>query len=304
MKNRKIILVLALLAMACLIVAMVPTGAQAQEVNCQDVIAAGSSSQNDFDGDGLNDYLECTGVNYLDGTRIESCVDNNALDPQTARERCFVPELRKDMVDPETKDIFVRLLPSEPYDGRTSYIVNADGSYKFDPLIFVKNSIANGGLGLTVHLIEPPQADIDRNFTPDQGCYTKAVKVTEKLAYNTVNGVTTFGTPLDPDDTTIYTRSIVDLVEGEANSSGLGPIEPSIVWTEYIRHTFAHEIGHTLTEYEPESRKDGNHLPGGSEFVMERFVAYKYSKKDEYTTFYTGRVFSPDAQAGLEFYEW
>jgi len=122
----------------------------------------------------------------------------------------------------------------------------------------------------------------------------------ESLAYNTVNGVTTVGTPLDHDDTTVYTRAIVDLVEGEDYISS--DLTHEEIWTEYINHTFAHEFGHTLTEYDPPTRKNGPHLPGGTEWIMERFVAYKYSKKDGYTTFHTGTVFTEETKAGIEFY--
>ena len=135
MKNRTIIFTLALLAMSCFIVAMVPVGAQAQAVDCIAVLGDPGSqmAKDDFDGDGLNNLMECRGFVQSDGVRIESCVDPSTPDPQATRARCFDQGERQNMVDPETKDIFVMLVASGPYDDsegtHTSFIKDPNGNF-------------------------------------------------------------------------------------------------------------------------------------------------------------------------------
>jgi hypothetical protein len=121
---------------------------------------------------------------------------------------------------------------------------------------FVANPVGQFGLGFAVHEITAAQAATDRTVCKKTGSTAcqipttqparqKAVKVTEspdQTADNILGYTSGCGTPNGPDLTTIYTEKIYNLL---SKINQLGQLDL------YIKHTIAHEIGHTVGPLAP-----------------------------------------------------
>ena len=248
------------MAAAALMLALPLTQARAQ-VNCATVTAG---SPTDSDRDGFTDYQECNGIDLDLGTaparHFPTCVGTTL-----SRDQCL---------DPNTKDLFVILVPATP-----SLIPS-------DPLKFVSAPQSGGGLGIATHMLTPDQAGSDRRVT--SASPQPAMRCTENLdPTGNILGISNYGMALDA--SVVFTKRITNFVNSVYASVGQTP--PAGLLDDYTRHTFAHEIGHTIALTATyDSRYGGYHYKSGTIVVMEQAV--KYTVKGSKVTFYVSTAFA------------
>ena len=239
------------MAAAALMLALPLTQARAQ-VNCATVTA---SSSTDSDQDGFTDFQECNGIVTL-GTASRS------FPP------CTATSDRTQCLDPNTKDLFVILVPPTS----TSLIPRDPQTGQPQPLTFVSAPQSAGGLGIAVHMLTPDQAGSDRSVT--SASPQKAVRIAESLdPTGNILGYCNYGTPNNLDRCTVFTQRIKNFVESVYAS--VGQTSPAGLIDDYIRHTFAHESGHSLTlTTNYNSSFGGYHYQSGTDVIMEQAVTY------------------------------
>jgi hypothetical protein len=219
---------LGLLMVAALVLAAFSTQAWAL-VDCAD----SPSNVADSDGDGFKDAEECNGIPVYHSADLV-------------------------FLNPNKQDLFVILVYATDLGlPKTNIPAN--------PLEFVSNPIATGGLEFTTHLIPFDLSNPDRFVSSDPSITQKAVRITEDLDANgIVLGVANQGTP-----------------------NGL------------IRHTIAHEIGHmTMLAVDYTRRFGGFHYKAGSEVILEQAV--KYTSKKGKVTFYISTKYAAPSQLGVQ----
>lgn len=231
----------------------------AQAVTCP------TTSTADFDGDGFTDKQECDGIPL----------------PNTSPDNFFPGKnsglLRAVRLDPDTKDLFVILVPA-----------SQNSLFPDNPLEYVVAPQVQGGLGITAHIINMVQAYNPSTRVVTSVSSQKAVKVTENLdatSGNIILGMASCGTPMGLDLATIYTQRIVNHVTSVLGASNTN-LQNQI--TTYIKHTIAHEVGHMLGPLAPKyvDTFGGNHYKTGTKVVMDQSVYYKD------TTFSIGTIFA------------
>ena len=224
----------------------------------------------DTDDDGFTDQEEINGI----------ILDDQSLFPGSSSN---YP--RAERLDPLTPDLFVILVPANP------------SNLPINPLEFLSKPQADGGLGITTHVITESQAAPDRSITPTQ----KAVRITESLhPTGNILGVANQGTPNGLDEATIFTERIknhVYSVYAEAGATPPGDVEETVI-IPYIKQTIAHEIGH-MTSLAPDYNKrfGGYHYRSGSGVIMEQSVKYTVKKKN--VTFYIPDVYAHASQTAV-----
>ena len=190
---------------------------------------------------------------------------------------------------PDTKDLFVILVDA----GTGSNIPS-------NPFEHVSRDADVGGLGVFAHQITSDQAGQFRFVT--QSMAQKAVRITESLDINgSILGVANYGTPMGPDLATVFTQRIVNLVD--ENTAGYTPYlsdtpsTPTLIKEAYIRHTLAHEIGHTLMLV-PEAYQNDRfgiyHWKTGSGYVMDQTVVM--TKKGSNVKFFINGDYAEPSQ--------
>jgi len=232
-----------------LLLSQVP--AEAGAVRCD----RNPSNTTDTDGDGFTDYQECNGITLFTGNPFLG-YNSKGINP------------RSQYLDPNSKDLFVILVRSDDPGGLgggptkiTKKTDNAtDVAYWFPYVSNAANQTnqtTGFGLGIAVHLIYPTTtapAPADRTVCPTcalptgQSVKQKMIKVTESLdqtADNVIGYTSLCGTPDGPDLTTVYTQKIYNLLR-----SIQGTVQPATLEL-YIKHTIAHEIGHTVGPLAP-----------------------------------------------------
>jgi hypothetical protein len=221
----------------------------------------------DYDGDGFTDAHECSGITLYSGTVVNT--------------------------SPDVADLFVILVPATP------------SNFPPNPLQFVSDPIAAGGLGIVTHEIPFAQADPDRFVSPESS--QKAVRITEDLhPEGIILGYANQGTPNDLDDAIIFTEHIKSHVETVCaegtvycRDSATGASSPAAIIPIYIKHTIAHEIGHmTDLAVDYNRRFGGYHYKAGSAVVMEQAV--KYTSKKGKVTFYISTEYAEPSQQGVQ----
>jgi hypothetical protein len=175
----------------------------------------------------------------------------------------------------------------------------ADVAYWFQYIINpVGQSAGQFGLGIAVHEITATQAATDRTVCKKTGSTAcqiptgqsvrqKAVKVTESLdqtADNILGYTSGCTTPNGTDLTTIYTQKIYNKL------SAFGQLDKLHL---HIKHTMAHEIGHTVGPLAPVS---GLHYEteDNDYFIMDAAVY-----QDLNNVFHIGIEFTGGDQAGI-----
>lgn len=244
-------------------------------VDCTKVL---STDKTDTDGDGITDYDECNGITFAGGGTFPGYKSKGSLP-------------RSGYLDPNSKDLFVivvrttpTLMPPKPTNAE-------DVAYWFQ---YVSNPVGQStgqfGLGIAVHEITTAQAP-NRTVCTTCGLPTgqtarqKALKISEssdQAADNTLGYTSGCGTPNGPDLTTIYTQKIYNLL------SQIGQLSQLDL---YIKHTIAHEIGHTVGPLAPVS---GYHYESvNNNLIMDKSV-YKSGNN-----VYVGTQFTTGDQAGI-----
>ncbi len=262
-----------------LLVSQVPAQAA---VDCATVSA---TSKTDTDGDGFTDYDECRGITFAGGGTFPG--KNTANRPTD----------RSQYLDPDTKDLFIivarktpTLMPPKPTNAE-------DVAYWFEYVSHpVGQSTGQFGLGFAVHEITATNAATDRTVCPKTGSTAcqiptgqtarqKAVKISESLdqtADNTLGYTSSCGTPNGPDLTTVYTQKIYNLLSRIGQQSQVDL---------YIKHTIAHEIGHTVGPLAPVS---GYHYESANNnLIMDKSV---YQSGNNV---YVGTQYTTGDQAGI-----
>ena len=248
--------------------------------------AALALKNSDSDGDGFYDYDECYGITLVDQVRIYGKLEGISLGRP-----------RSEYLDPDTKDLFIILVTALELGGSHS---NIPQPIPNDYLSFLSNSLAQGGLAITPHVIKKTQATPDRllNSIPPQT--QKAVRVTEILdtsianLYGQSDGC---GTPNGSDNSRVYTDTITNFVTSVYAAAKTQP--PAGLIDTYIRHTIAHEIAHSLGPLAPtyNARFAGYHYKSGTKVEMDQSVYY--TSKGSTVNFYIGTTFTSADQSGL-----
>ena len=271
-KTRRYLLILGFLGLAVLLLNAGPLSTRARAVDCPAV-----ENSIDSDKDGFTDYQECYGITMYD----------DSLFPGRATSGNYSRDQR---LDPDTPDLFVILRPASP------------SNLPANPLELVSRSQAEGGLGVTVHVITDPSAPADRMVSPDSP--QKAVRITEDLdPVGIILGEANQGTPNGLDNAFIYTNHIIDFIDttcAEGSScidAGTGYSGQALI-DLYIKHVIAHEVGHmTMLAAEYNSRFGGYHYKAGSDVIMEQ--AEVFTIKKGVGTFYISQHYAEPSQVGL-----
>lgn len=264
---------LGLVVMAVAVGGVLLLPAPSQAVTCP------TASTADFDLDGFTDTQECTGITTLGVTplAVPSCTAADLADPA----------LRKNCLDPNTKDLFV-ILNKAVSSNLDAYLGTAD------PLAVLRKTLGEGGLGITVHQITndnavntPSSTTTDRRLvaTTNATTFQKALRITENLATaQTATGVCTQGTPNKLDRCIVYTQKIVNVVNSTCagKTCVLSPAGLSLdadqirnVIANYFQDTIAHELSHALSLAPTyNSKLGGNHYKTGTNVVMDQSVYY------------------------------
>jgi hypothetical protein len=241
-----------------------------------DCTVAGSG---DYDNDGFTDYQECNGFTLADGTLFPGVASALA---------------RSERLDPETKDLFVIIVPL----ANGSLMTDASGNLITDPTATLAN------VGIAAHVIVAVSGSATEHWVANRQVSTNpsqyAVKITEdpdgtlKSGRNYLPfGDSHYGTPNDLDGATVWTQRIKNYVEQVACTTNApctdevsGASGRDAVINAYIENVMAHEVGHVMKLTDVSiSKYNGNHYAPGSDTVMEQSILYKTSRKDGSVTF-------------------
>jgi hypothetical protein len=241
--------------------------------------AATTTADGTTDTDGFTVAKESATAGYtIDNVRFLPCVANSA------RDMCL---------DPNTKDLFVILLPVTAAPPALPSLLPAD-----DPLAYLRQ-----GLGIGVHQLPRSAAatKTSRVVTPSVTYPTtaqqlstvqKAVKVEENRTSTLATssnklGYTPWGTPNTSSGSTVYTGCIDEKVRTESANApkvylGDRLTSPSTsvdyknnleyIINLYIKHTIAHEVGHGM-QLTPNSTDP--HYAEGTGSIMDRVAVVK-----------------------------
>jgi hypothetical protein len=263
----------------CVLVLAVALGGLLLMPGPSEAVTCPTTSTADADLDGFTDAQECNGITTLGVTplSVPSCTVADLQDPA----------LRKNCLDPNSKDLFVILVKAassnlDAYLGTT------------DPLAVLRKTLQEGGLGITIHQITndnavntPSSTTTDRRVvaTTNATTFQKALRITESLATSqTATGTCTQGTPNKLDRCIVYTQKIVNVVNGTCagKTCVLSPVGLALnadpvgnVIANYFQDTIAHELSHSLS-LAPTYNKNlgGNHYKTGTNVVMDQSVYY------------------------------
>lgn len=207
-------------------------------VDCATATAA------DSDGDGFTDYQECYGIEFAGPQlptpkpRIEGRI-SGANFPRALR------------LDPDTEDLFVILVRAV---SGSKIPPDAD-----NPLQFVSNTLALGGLGITIHLITEAHVldPISRKVSLSSG--QRAVHIAESLdPGSTAEQINTLGAcdqGMVLDGCIVWTQRIENKIKSICGPNWM--TDPTCkdkatlaygqaLLYRYIKHTIAHELGHAI----------------------------------------------------------
>ena len=253
------------MTMAALLIVMLMTQAPAQGVNCP------TTSTADSDLDGLTDQQECDGLTLADSSLFPGGI--SAALPRAER------------LDPNTKDLFVVLIPATPSNLPLA-----------NPLEFIPKTQAEGGLAIATHPIAS-QASPNRQITATQ----KALRISESLDISTkdILGTSNYGTPNGLDNAIVYTDRIKNFVNSVYASVGLQP--PAGFIDTYIKHTLAHEAGHMMSLTKTyNANYGGYHSKTGSGYILDQSVSYKTYTSPPSVTWVLGTKYSTADQSNCK----
>lgn len=271
---RLVLLLMPLLA--CLVLTQTPVH------GAVDCATAGNA---DSDGDGFTDAQECIGIPYA---------GSQSPEPSIQGKNSGLPRAQR--LDPDTEDLFVILVRAV---SGSKIPPDAD-----NPLQFVSNTLALGGLGITVHLITEAYVEnsITRRVSLSSG--QRAVHVVESLdPGSTAEQINTLGAcdqGMVLDGCIVWTQRIENKIAAICGVNWIGDTTCKDKATNafglnllnrYIKHTIAHEVGHALNlkvDF-PYHSKPSTSNP------KEMDSAVAVSKK----TFFIGTAFTAADQTGF-----
>ena len=227
----------------------------------------------DADDDGFSNDQELNGITLADGTFVPG---KNTINQATGQSYA-----RADRLDPDSKDLFLFLVPAIP------------SKFPSNPYELLFQS----GLPITIHVINPSQAASDRTVSPyPTGSAQKAVRVTESLDPGVktptdttiIFGLSDRGVELD--SVTIYTQRILNYLLTTCNNCSGLPCGTATsgcrdsftnsfgqgLFDQYIKHTIAHEVGHAVqltSTYN--ANYNGYHYASGTNVEMDQAIFYK-----------------------------
>ena len=231
---RQILLLLLMPLLTCLVLTQTPV---------HGAVTCATAGNGDYDGDGFTDYQECYGIEFagpqlsIPKPRIEGRI-SGANFPRAQR------------LDPDTEDLFVILVRASG----SKIPPDAD-----NPLQFVSNTLALGGLGITIHLITEAHVldPISRKVSLSSG--QRAVHIAESLdPGSTAEQKNTLGAcdqGMVLDGCIVWTQRIENKIAAICGPNWMGDATCKDKATSmygqnlldrYIKHTIAHEIGHAL----------------------------------------------------------
>lgn len=216
----------------------------------------------DTDCDGFTDTEEQSSITLPGGTTYSACTG---------------AEDRTTCLNYLEKDLFIILVQDTG-----TYIDTAT----FDPFEFISKAQADGGLGITVHVISSAQSNenriiVNRTLSGSGGINVpqKAVRVSEDATTRLTNpnseglGSCQHGTPNGLDGCIIYTRRIHDFIDSNCGGPCTGPNGETgnALYNLQIQDTIGHEVGHSLNLTDTyNSRMDGWHERAGSNTIMQQ----------------------------------
>jgi hypothetical protein len=216
----------------------------------------------DDDKDGFTNGQECAGLTKSSTVAFNypSCYNFNNNNNQWERNNIS----RDQCLDPASKDLFVELVPVTKTD------TNVGSILPVDPLYYV-NCTGQGCLGITAHRIGvgsffPDLTPISSTIaTSDRYVIIgqqKALRVTEVATIGSIFGNTPSPTgaartpPTASDESRVYTYKIKKTV------TDLLKVDNPDTYNDYIRHTIAHELGHSMNLWiKSDVKYNGYHMP-------------------------------------------
>jgi hypothetical protein len=266
-----------LLAVAAMVLIMVPTKAWAPPPKCSNfrssVYDPAADECDDYDGDGWTDAMECLGITYINGDVING--ENN----------CTQQDGRANCLGPRVMDVFYTLSPAE-----TSYI-------PVDVLEYYQK------MGIYAHLPEPGQVSLSRNVISGWPAQCSPEQKALRLAENDdptpgiQQGECGVGPIWQAGRCEVWTQRIHDLVWRECGLT-IPPLTNGCIFEVYAGRrtlletfedpatgqdimmikTFSHEAGHSASLGHIKQDK----------YLMETHVVYKNDENTNITTFYVG----------------
>jgi hypothetical protein len=228
-------------------------------------VDCGTAGLGDYDSDGFTDEMECDGIPTVDGATVFS--------------------------NPNLKDLFIYLVPT------------ATSNLPENPLEYITDSTAAGGLGIIVRSIDPALATDVRAVT--SASPQKAIRITESTDTSSTDvlGYANCGTPNGLDNAVIYTQRITNFIDtkcsGKVCEDNAGITDINLIKNKFIKHTIAHESGHMMnltTTYN--SRFGGYHYKTGTNVILDQSVLY--TDKAGKVTWYLGTDYTAADQAGVK----
>ena len=142
-------------------------------------------------------------------------------------------------------------------------------------------------------MLTGPQVRADRKVSPDFD--QKAVRVRISCDPNGgIAGQANYGTPNDLDEAVVYVTRIINYVNSVYEDNGI--TKPANITTaiinKYIRHTIAHEIGHTLRCAPGYNLSYGYHFAPKTRVMMDQFVWCKPKRAKDKVVWKIGIVYS------------
>jgi hypothetical protein len=205
---------------------------------------------------------------------------------------------RATCLDPATKDLFVILVPASP-----TKIPSAN------PLEYISNPMAAGGLGIAVHQIASGQANTSRQVTSSST--QKAMKITESADASKnpdILGTSNYGTPNGLDLATVYTQRIFNFIQSVCGTGFLNNpdcldstgVSGQALLDKYVKHTIAHEAGHMmkLTRAYNSSYGGYHYAASTTDPLLIMAQSVKYVRDGSKVTFYLGVNFPSGDQTG------
>jgi len=232
-------------AAAVLVLALFPAPASAA------VVCPGSALV-DSDNDGLSDAAECAGITLpaaLGGGFFAHCT------PGVARATC---------VDPDSKDVFIIVVPAFPTSLLPSNLLQFLSALP----------VAVHVITATTQVQAQALALADRTVNGTE----KAIRLSESLDTNGVAvGQCTWGTPNDAGDCVVFTQRIVNFVKNTyATCQPVADFNTIIqpIITTYIQQVAAHEPSHSIKLTKIYDKNYGGHHYAPGPTMMAQSTSY------------------------------